>query len=65
MPHVVVDGRELDGVAGLAQVVAALHVVDRLREQGAGGAMQGAGGAMGAAGAMGAGGAMGSRGVVC
>jgi hypothetical protein len=30
VPHVVVDGRELDSVARLAQVVAALHVVDRL-----------------------------------
>ena len=36
VPHVVVDGRELDGVARLAQVVAALHVVDRLGEQGVG-----------------------------
>ena len=36
VPHVVVDGRELDRVARLAQVVAALHVVDRLGEQGVG-----------------------------
>ena len=36
VPHVVVDGRELDSVARLAQVAALDHVVDRLGERGVG-----------------------------
>ena len=31
VPDVVVDGRQLDGIGRLTQVVAALHVVDGLR----------------------------------